>query len=259
MSKEASVEPDLEHRVPVYAYKNPTREWLHGSRRDWIISKVRQYAPSIGHEKALDVGFGAGVYLPLLAELFDEAVGIDTQEIMLEYVRPLTTKYSNLRVVAGDIANCGLPRESFNLIICSEVVEHIADSQKTINQLYSLLAPEGLLILSNLQRWSLLELMARIAYLPGMFSLVKLIYREQPIFDPGHINLMPEREGVRQLERAVLSVREHFKSGAYMPVVADLMGGTGLKFARWLEPKIRNRPLNGMLWVQYYVAEKRLA
>jgi 2-polyprenyl-3-methyl-5-hydroxy-6-metoxy-1,4-benzoquinol methylase len=257
MSTEVSADHDLEHRVPVYSYKNPTREWLHGSRRDWIIAKVRQCAPSIRRRKALDVGFGAGVYLPVLAELFDEVVGIDTQEVMLDYVRPLTTKYSNLRVVAGDIANCGLPSASFNLIICSEVIEHIADSQKSIGQLYNLLEPGGLLILSTPQRWSLLELMARVAYLPGMFSLVKMIYREQPIFDPGHINLMTEKEVVRQLETAGFSVRERYKSGAYMPVVADLMGRTGLRFAQWIEPKIRSGPLNGVLWVQYYVAEKR--
>jgi SAM-dependent methyltransferase len=256
MSTEASADNDIAHRVPVYTYKNPTREWLHGTRRDWIISKVRQYAPSIRNGKALDVGFGAGVYLPVLAELFDEVVGIDTQQVMLDYVRPLTRKYPNLRVVAADIATCGLPPASFNLIICSEVVEHIADSQKSIAQLYGLLQPGGILILSTPQRWSLLELMARIAYLPGMFSLVKLIYRNQPVFDPGHINLMTESQVVQQLETAGLSIRERYKSGAYIPVVADLMGEPGLRLARWLEPKIRNGPFSGQLWVQYYVAEK---
>ncbi len=256
MSTEAPGDNDIAHRVPVYAYKNPTREWLHGSRRDWIISKVRQYAPPTRSGKALDVGFGAGVYLPVLAELFDEVVGIDTQEMMLDYVRPLTAKYSNLRVVAGDIANCGLPPASFDLIICSEVVEHIVDSQKAISQLHDLLKPSGILVLSTPQRWSLLELMARIAYLPGIFTLVKLIYRGQPLFDPGHINLMTEKQVVRQLETAGFSIRERFKSGAYMPVIADLMGEIGLRFARWLEPKIRNGPFSGQLWVQYYIAEK---
>lgn len=256
MSTEAPGDNDIAHRVPVYAYRNPTREWLHGSRRDWIVSKVRQYAPPTRSGKALDVGSGAGVYLPVLAELFGEAVGIDTQEMMLDYVRPLTAKYPNLRVVAGDIANCGLSPASFDLIICSEVVEHIADSQKAISQLHDLLKPGGILILSTPQRWSLLELMATIAYLPGIFSLVKLIYRGQPLFDPGHINLMTEEQVMRQLETAGFSIRERFKSGAYLPVVADLMGETGLRFARWLEPKIRDGPFSGQLWVQYYIAQK---
>jgi SAM-dependent methyltransferase len=174
---------------------------------------------------------------------------------MLEYVKPLTQQYPNLRIVSGDIANCGLPAEYFDLVICSEVVEHIADSQKAISELYSLLKRGGVLILTTPQRWSLLELMARVAYFPGIFSLVKLIYRE-PVFDPGHINLMTETQVVRQLEDAGFSVRETFKSGAYLPIFADLMGETGLRFERWLEPKIRTGLLSGILWVQYYIARK---
>ncbi len=43
----------------LYESSNPTRKWLHCSRRDWIIGKIREAA----HERpgrALEVGFGAG-------------------------------------------------------------------------------------------------------------------------------------------------------------------------------------------------------
>jgi len=247
---------EMEHRVPVYEYKNPTRTWLHSSRRDWIIAKVRQYAPKGRTGRALDVGFGSGVYFPVLSELYGEVVGLDSQEFMVDHAESFTKQYPNLKIVADDITNCKLPSDSFDLIVCSEVVEHIANSQKAIQELYRLLKPKGILLLSTPQRWSFLELMARIAYLPVVIKLVQLIYPGQPLFDPGHINLMTEKEVTRQVEVAGFTIREKFKTGMYIPGVADLMGEMGLKFERWLEPKVRNSQISGVLWEQYRVCEK---
>ncbi|MGH7814695.1 MAG: class I SAM-dependent methyltransferase [Candidatus Binataceae bacterium] len=247
---------EMEHRVPVYEYKNPTRTWLHSSRRDWIVAKARQYAPAERTGRALDVGFGSGVYFPVLTELFGEVVGLDSQEFMVDHAESLTKQYSNLRIVADDITNCKLASGSFDLIVCSEVVEHIADSQKAIQEMHRMLKPKGILLLSTPQRWSILELMARIAYLPGVINFVKLLYPGQPLFDPGHINLMTEAEVTRQVEAAGFTIRERFKTGMYIPGVADLMGAAGLRFERWLEPKVRNSPASGILWEQYRVCEK---
>ena len=64
METEAELLPLLE---TLYDSRNPTRRWLHRTRRDWIIGKLRQYARG---DRALEIGFGAGVYLSALAELF---------------------------------------------------------------------------------------------------------------------------------------------------------------------------------------------
>lgn len=119
-----------------------------------------------------------------------------------------------------------------------------------------MLKPRGVLVLSTPQRFSTLEMTAKIAFLPGIVDVVRLLYRE-PVLEMGHINLMTEREVRKQLQEAGFTGLEHHKSGLYIPFVAELFGALGLRVARWLERKIGGGLLSWMLWTQYYVAVKR--
>jgi 2-polyprenyl-3-methyl-5-hydroxy-6-metoxy-1,4-benzoquinol methylase len=81
---------DLQHAL--YASRNPTRRWLHTSRRDIIIDAVCQCAIRGARGRALEVGFGSGVYLSPLAEQFEQVVGSDVESIYLDHSKPLTLK-----------------------------------------------------------------------------------------------------------------------------------------------------------------------
>jgi SAM-dependent methyltransferase len=249
METEAELLPLLE---TLYNSRNPTRRWLHRTRRDWIISKLRQYAHD---DRALEVGFGAGIYLPALAELFSEVVATDLEDAHLRHARGIALKYPNLRLIRDDICNSGLAEASFSLVLCSEVIEHLPDSAPALAAIYRLLEPGGILILSTPQRSSLMEMSCRVAFLPGVIDVVRKIYGEA-VFENGHINLLSADEVTRQLEAAGFTIRERFKSGMYVPSVAEFLGGSGLRFEQWLEDKLRGGALDWMLWTQYYVAER---
>lgn len=76
-------------------------------------------------------------------------------------------------------------------------------------------------MLSTPQRYSPLELAAKIAFLPGIIKLVRRIYRE-PILETGHINLMTASTVRRQLSKAGFDVEEHHQSGLYLPMIGVL-------------------------------------
>lgn len=247
METEAELLPLLE---TLYNSSNPTRRWLHCTRRDWIIGKLRQYARG---ERALEIGFGAGVYLSALAELFSEVVGTDLEEAHLQYAHKIALKYPNLRLLRDDICNSRLPEGSFSLVLCSEVIEHLPDSPAALAGIYRLLEPGGILILSTPQKRSLLELSCKIAFLPGVIHLVRKVYGEA-IFETEHINLLTAAEAAQQLKNAGFTIREQFKSGMYLPAVAEFGGGAGLRLQQWLERKLQGRRPDWMLWTQYYVA-----
>jgi 2-polyprenyl-3-methyl-5-hydroxy-6-metoxy-1,4-benzoquinol methylase len=249
MNTEAELLPLLE---TLYNSRNPTRRWLHRTRRDWIIGKLRQYARG---DRALEIGFGAGVYLPALAELFSEVVGTDLEEAHLRHARGIALKYPNLRLLRDDICNSRLAEASFSLVLCSEVIEHLPSSAPALAAIHRLLEPGGILLLSTPQRRSLMEMSCRVAFLPGVISVVRKIYGEA-VFENGHINLLSADEVTRQLEAAGFTIRERFKSGMYLPSVAEFLGGSGLRFEQWLEGKVRRRSLDWMLWTQYYVAQR---
>jgi hypothetical protein len=50
-------------------------------------------------------------------------------------------------------------------------------------------------------------------------------------------------------------LREHYKSGMYIPLLAEFGGTVGLGLERWLEKQLRVGPLSFLLWTQYYVAQ----
>jgi 2-polyprenyl-3-methyl-5-hydroxy-6-metoxy-1,4-benzoquinol methylase len=249
METEAELLPLLE---TLYDSRNPTRRWLHRTRRDWITGKLRQYARD---ERALEIGFGAGIYLSALAELFSEVVATDLEEAHLQNARRFVHKYANLRLVRDDICNTRLPEASFSLVLCSEVIEHLRDSRAALAGIHRLLEPGGILILSTPQKRSLLELSCKIAFLPGVIDLVRKVYGEA-IFETEHINLLSAAEAAQQLEDTGFTIRERFKSGMYLPVIAEFTGGAGLRLQQWFEDKLRGRRSDWMLWTQYYIATR---
>ncbi|MGA9822895.1 MAG: class I SAM-dependent methyltransferase [Desulfobaccales bacterium] len=206
------------------------------------------------HGKALEVGPGSGIYLPILLDHYDHVVAIDIEESYLKYSEPLTVKNPNLVLLVDDISRSTLPEMTFDLILCSEVIEHIADSASAISEMHRLLKPGGILILSTPQKLSFLEIMARVAFMPGIIDLVKMVYKES-IIETGHINLLSDREVFQQLRQAGFRICETFKSGLYLPLIAEFLGMTGLRWEKWIEGKLRGKSLDFILWVQYYIAE----
>jgi SAM-dependent methyltransferase len=237
----------------LYKSSNPTRKWLHCSRRDWIIEKIRE-ASRQRPGRALEVGFGAGVYLSALAEAFSEVVATDLDQAHLDHARAIAARHRNLRLMRDDVVESELPDRSFSLVLCSEVIEHIANSESVLAAMHRLLEPGGILLLSTPQRWSLMEMTAKVAFLPGVVNVVRRIYGEA-VFDMEHINTMTAGETERQLQRAGFGIRERHKSGMYIPLIAEFAGERGRSFEEWVERRVRGHRLDWMLWTQYYVAE----
>jgi len=135
------------------------------------------------------------------------------------------------------------------------VIEHIPDTARVIAGIRRVLAPGGILILSTPQRFSMMETACKVAFMPGVIGLVRRIYGEA-VFETGHVNLMTEREVAAALARAGFRIRERYKSGMYVPLVAEFAGTIGLMLERWLEARLRRGPLSWTLWTQYYVAQR---
>jgi SAM-dependent methyltransferase len=236
----------------LYRSTNPTRRWLHCSRRDWIVDALQRHVPVV-RARALEVGPGAGIYLPVLARLFAEVVASDVEAAFLKHAAPLRHSVPSLELVRDDICASSMPAASFDLILCTEVIEHIGCSPAALRGMRRLLKPGGVLVLSTPQRYSPLELAAKVAFLPCVIGLVRRIYNE-PILETGHINLMTARTVQRQLREAGFEVRERHQSGLYLPLVAEFGGAPALRLEQWLERRLRGTIGAGLLWTQYYIA-----
>lgn len=208
-----------------------------------------------GVARALEVGPGSGVYLPTLAGLAGEVVATDIQREYLDRARIELARFPNLSFLVDDICDSRLPASSFDLVLCTEVVEHIADSAAALRSIGRLLRPGGHLVLSTPQPWSTLELAGRIAFRPGVIRIVRRVYQE-PILETGHINLLSPRKLEDQLREAGLAIEARHTAGLYLPVLAEFGGERGRRAASWLEPGLRRSPLRHVLWTQHVVARR---
>ena len=237
----------------LYASRNPTRRWLHAVRRAAIEEALRRLAAA-GARTAVEVGPGSGVYLPLMAELFERVTASDIEEAFLVRARELAATRSNLEVVRDDVTGSSLPAGGFDVVLCSEVIEHLRDARPALRGLRRLLAPGGTVVLSTPQRWSPLEVAGRVAFLPGVVQIVRAVYRE-PVLPTGHVGLLTERALRRELAGAGLRVRELRKTGLYLPLVAEAGGARAQRLQARLAERLRHGRLDGLLWTQIYLLD----
>jgi 2-polyprenyl-3-methyl-5-hydroxy-6-metoxy-1,4-benzoquinol methylase len=240
-------------QAALYSSKNPTRRWLHSARKAWVLNAVRNHA-SVDRSRALEIGPGAGIYLPSLVSSWERVTAFDRELAFLKHAKG-QVREANLELVVGDIAQSGLRTGGFQLIICSEVIEHVPDPVSALHELHRLLATRGVLILTTPQRFSSLEQLSRIAYLPGVIRLARWVYGE-PIWDDGHISLMTEAELRRLFIEVGLEVLEEHMMGAYIPLVAEFGGALGVRVAKTLERRMQSGVLDWLLWTQCYVLTK---
>jgi 2-polyprenyl-3-methyl-5-hydroxy-6-metoxy-1,4-benzoquinol methylase len=101
--------------------------------------------------RVLDAGCGIGYGSNMLAEAgAAEVTGVDVAEPVIEAARMGAA--SSVSFQPGDVAALDLPADSFDLVVCFEVIEHVEDTDPVLDELARLLAPGGLLVISSPNR-----------------------------------------------------------------------------------------------------------
>lgn len=93
--------------------------------------------------KALNVGGSAGIIDSCLAEHFGSVTGIDIDRDAIEHAR-CNFQRGNLHFAVGDALNLKYPDESFDVVICSHVYEHVPDARRMMEEIFRVLVPGGL-------------------------------------------------------------------------------------------------------------------
>ncbi|HNW74368.1 MAG TPA: class I SAM-dependent methyltransferase [Bacteroidales bacterium] len=116
--------------------------WFHG-RREFIISTIQKQGVSKG-SVILEVGCSGGRLLELLNEEgFRNLSGIDLSEDAICRCRERNLK----NVLVKDGENTGFEDGKFDLIIASDILEHIKNEEEALLEWYRILRPGGKLIL----------------------------------------------------------------------------------------------------------------
>lgn len=244
---------EAELQETIYNSRNLTRRWLHQSRKCWVDNAIERV--SFKGMLACEIGPGSCIYLPKLEKNASQLYVTDIENQHLTVARSFSKKSDKVVVLEDDITASKLPENFFDLILFSEVIEHIPNASLILNNIVRKLKVGGILILSTPQKYSFMELACKIAFMPIVINLVRKIYRE-PILKTGHINLLTEREMRKHFSDQGLLVIEAYKCGLYIPIFSEFFGKFAVKVQKYLEDKFKHTPLSHILWTQCYILKK---
>jgi SAM-dependent methyltransferase len=114
--------------MPTYAVRAPLARWL----RD----EAKRAHDDLGAYRLLDVGCGQKPYEPLFAPYVASYIGVD----------PVENPHAELK---GTIEDLPVEDGTFDVVLCSQVLEHCDDPARAIAELHRVTAPGGRLLLST--------------------------------------------------------------------------------------------------------------
>lgn len=139
-----------------YTSNNPLKKIFLGIYFSTFIKELKK----LNIESVLDVGCGEGFILNKLKQekIGQKWEGIDYSKDAIEIGQNL---HPSLNLNIGSIYKSGYKDNSFDLVICTEVLEHLEDPKKALNEAlriskkYILLSVpnEPLFLLSNFTQW----------------------------------------------------------------------------------------------------------
>jgi SAM-dependent methyltransferase len=114
----------------LYSYNNHNRD-------QWVAAQAARTQSGL---KVLDVGAGIGPYRRLFAHCEYYAHDFGQEPETLGKYTPLDYQ--------SDVTDIPVPDESFDVVLCTEVLEHVPEPIKAIHELARILRPGGRLLLT---------------------------------------------------------------------------------------------------------------
>ncbi len=116
----------------------------------WIIKAAKKIMKRLP-DQAVDLGCGGGFISNQLAHAGIKTIGIDLSETSLKIAEQHdTTKSVDYR--QGDITEVPLKNNCCDIVTCCDVIEHVDEPQKIINESFRILKPGGLFFFHTFNR-----------------------------------------------------------------------------------------------------------
>ncbi len=117
---------------------------------DHLYKKILFHLKDAPGKKLLDVGCGAGKVISLAGKDGFEVLGVEIEEKVAGLAQKnLQKERVKGKIITGDILKTKLKKEQFDVVVCSEVIEHVDSPEKIIQEIHRLLKKDGILILTT--------------------------------------------------------------------------------------------------------------
>jgi len=133
----------MEHHFEDIYHSLEENHWWFVGRRELILALARKYYSGRKGIKILEIGCSGGPLLNLLvSQGYHQIFGIDISKKAVQLCK--ARGFKNVFLMDG--ANPHFDGEEFDLIIASDVLEHIQDDEKAVKEWRRFLKTEGIII-----------------------------------------------------------------------------------------------------------------
>ena len=136
-------------------FDNAASTWDEKFLTPRLSSFLEKLVPQFGlkpEQTVLDVGTGTGVLIPyLVKEVRPEGsvTAIDFSEKMVQECKTKHSHLQNVKIKLGNIEEKQFPPQDFDAVICFGVFPHLQNKQKVLQNIHSMLKPEGKLVIAH--------------------------------------------------------------------------------------------------------------
>ncbi len=132
---------EILEQVPAdYYQKAITRNIWHNWKLKVILELIESYP-----KKVLDVGCASGWFLDKFHGFYPEAdlTGVDASDKAISYGKKF---YKGINLIHADAHKLPFGNKNFDLVLCTEVLDHVAEPLKVLKEIKRVLKPGGIVI-----------------------------------------------------------------------------------------------------------------
>ncbi len=174
------------HNSPIYGISKKRRE------------KIFKLLGNTGNKKILDIGCGEGYLGAAIAKNNNYIVGVDISRKSVEKAKIILNDAVVLDIQEQKVP---YPNKYFDVIVITEVIEHLLVPEKVLEEASRLLKDDGFMIITTP---NFLLFSNRIKILFGKFE-----YTKSGFFDRGHIHFFHINSFEKMLKQTELKVVEY--------------------------------------------------
>jgi len=137
----AAVQDDAVGAAYIAGYLTKLESKMRRSRR-----RLRALARRMPGRRLLDVGSNIGCLVGAAVERGLDATGIEINPVLVAEAR---RRYPGGRFLEGAFEEVGLPDRGFDGVYCSEVIEHVVDTNRFLGHMARVMAPGAALYLTT--------------------------------------------------------------------------------------------------------------
>jgi ubiquinone/menaquinone biosynthesis C-methylase UbiE len=121
-----------------------------------IVAVLEDHCDDIAALSLLDVSCSTGIMSRFLAGHFASVTGIDIDEGAIEFART-SNDLQNVDYHVMDALHTSFPDNTFDIVICNQMYEHVPDAAQLLNEIRRILVPGGMCYFGATNRLKVIE------------------------------------------------------------------------------------------------------